>query len=259
MSVLTSEQLRRYNPWLTVAIAAIILTATLGLTFLGPAPGRGAPAASAPSSFSIFGAYQSPDRCRECHPEEFHAWTGTTHAQASFDPIFQQYLQQAEKPGECFACHATGYDTRTGQFVLAGVSCEACHGPYRPGHPEATMVIADSETLCGACHTSTLQEWKTSRHGQVGVSCGDCHEVHTQAPRAVAITNELCARCHKERTQDDMHRQHLARELRCIDCHLSQPQKDVSGAVSGHAVTGHAFGVVEATCARCHAATPEID
>ena len=36
--------------------------------------------------------------------------------------------------------------------MLAGVTCEACHGPYREGHPEESMVIATSEDLCGICH-----------------------------------------------------------------------------------------------------------
>ena len=75
----------------------------------------------------------------------------TVHTNASFDPIFQVYLQGVEEPGECFACHTMGYNAITGQFMLAGVTCEACHGPYREGHPEESMVIATSEDLCGIC------------------------------------------------------------------------------------------------------------
>lgn len=241
-----------YSPWLVVAFAAILVGLSLSLTLLWPRPEAGATAATANYGVSLFGPYQSPDRCRECHPQEYQDWSGTVHAQASFDPVFRVYLETAERPNECFACHATGYDTNTGQFMLAGVSCEACHGPYRPTHPEATMAVAASETLCGACHTSTVAEWESSRHGQVGVSCGACHEVHSQKTRAAVATNALCARCHKEHTSDTLHSDHLGQGVLCVDCHLSRPVSDVSSAVSGHAITGHAFVAASPTCNRCH-------
>lgn len=256
MSPLVSHRSRRglhYTPWLVVAFAAAIIMASLSLTLVwprleGPVPA----AATGGNSFSIFGVYQSPDRCRECHPDEYEAWSGTIHAQASFDPVFRLYLETAKQPNECFACHATGYDTATGQFMLAGVSCEACHGPYRPTHPEATMAIAASAELCGACHPSTLEEWKSSRHGQVGVSCGDCHEVHSQKTRTTVVTNALCAQCHQDHTQDMLHSNHVNAGVACIDCHLSRPETSASSAISGHAATGHAFVVSSPTCNNCH-------
>lgn len=247
-----SQRGPRYTPWLVVAFAAILVGLPLSLTLLWPRTQVGGAASAPGNSFSLFGPYQSPDRCRECHPDEYQAWASTIHAQASFDPIFRVYLEMAEQPNECFSCHATGYDTTTGQFMLAGVSCEACHGPYRPTHPEATMAVAISETLCGACHTSTIEEWRSSRHGQVGVSCGACHEVHSQKTRATAATNALCARCHHDRTQDVLHENHLNAGVACIDCHLSRPAVDASSAVSGHAATGHAFVAASPTCNSCH-------
>jgi predicted CXXCH cytochrome family protein len=241
---------------LVVAIVALILGFVLSLTFLWGQPQSPRPLLPARNGFSLFGNYQSPDRCRECHPEPYAEWAGTVHAQASFDPIFQVYLEASGRPGECFACHATGYDTATGQFALAGVSCEACHGPYRPGHPEATMVIAASETLCGACHTSTLHEWKSSRHGQVGVRCGDCHEVHSQQMRAAVVTNDLCAQCHEAIAGDAVHRRHMDIGLGCVDCHLSRPPDKAESAISGRALTGHAFVATESVCKRCHESIP---
>lgn len=249
---LRSQRGLHYSPWLVVAFAAALVGLTLALTLIGTRLGREAPASTAGSSFSLFGPYQSPDRCRECHPDEYQAWSGTIHAQASFDPIFRVYLDTAEQPNECFTCHATGYDTTTGQFMLAGVSCEACHGPYRPTHPEATMAVAASENLCGTCHTSTVEEWKSSRHGQVGVSCGACHEVHSQKTLAAVDTNALCAQCHQDHTQDMLHSGHLNAGVSCVDCHLSRPADDAGSAVSGHASTGHAFVAASPTCNNCH-------
>ena len=254
------QNVRHQSHWLALAASFLILTITIVLTLLWPS-GSLAFVAETPDEFSVFGSYQSPQRCRECHEAEFKAWSNTTHARASFDPIFQVYLQQAEEPGECFACHTTGYNAITGQFMLAGVTCEACHGPYREGHPEESMVIATSEDLCGTCHPSTLLEWGSSRHGKVGVTCVDCHEVHTQKTRAAATTNALCASCHHDQMRDATHTIHNQTDIRCIDCHLARPTDGADGAVNGHAVTGHSFSVFVSTCNDCHLAsispTPE--
>jgi predicted CXXCH cytochrome family protein len=253
MSKYTLSNLRPYNHWLVFAASFLIIATTILLTLLWPPGSIALENQTAQSgSVSAWGKYQSPQHCRECHEEEFEAWTDTTHAQATFDPIFQVYLQEVDKPGECFACHTTGYDTTTGQFVLAGVTCEACHGPYRPEHPQESMLIATSTEMCGSCHTSTLAEWQTSRHGAVGVTCIDCHEVHTQQTRAAATTNALCATCHQDQIQDDKHKLHGRADIHCIDCHLARPSDNVSGAVSGHAVTGHSFAVFVKTCDDCH-------
>jgi hypothetical protein len=242
------------SPWLVLAISLLILTGSVSATLLWP-PGSGASdGGTQPSLFSVPGNYQSPQHCRECHEGEFQAWSGTTHADASFDPIFQVYLQSAEEPGECFSCHATGYNSATGQFVLAGVTCEACHGPYREKHPNGSMMIASPEELCGACHTGTLAEWVSSRHGRAGVTCVACHEVHTQKTHSAANTNALCAGCHQDQTRDSTHIIHSRSEvgIHCVDCHLARPRDDISDAVKGHVVTGHAFTVFVSTCSDCH-------
>lgn len=245
-----------YHRQITFGVAVAFVLISLTLTYLeSPAAGV-ADTATAGSLAPMGGGYQSPDRCRTCHDAEYQAWTDTTHAHASFDPIFQTYLQKAEQPGECFGCHTTGYDTSSGQFVLAGVSCEACHGPYRPGHPQTSMAVASAKELCGHCHTSTRLEWESSRHGQVGVDCLACHEVHSQKTRQSTVTNVLCAGCHIDRTTDDTHNRHLQAGVLCVSCHLSRPPLDAGAAVSGHAPTGHAFTVKVSTCGQCHPGQP---
>ena len=252
MPKLTLPNMRRQSHWLALAVSFLILCATISLTLLWPSGSLAFEDETAGTTFSIFGTYQSPQRCRECHEAEFLAWSNTTHAQASFDPIFQVYLQQAEEPGECFACHTTGYNAITGQFMLAGVTCEACHGPYRVQHPEESMVIATSEDLCGACHPSTLLEWESSRHGEVDVTCVDCHEVHTQKTRAAATTDSLCAGCHHDILRGAPHTIHSPADIRCIDCHLARPDDDTRAKERSRAATGHSFSVFVGTCNECH-------
>ena len=244
--------MRGHSQGLVFASSLFIVSLTITLTLLWPA-GRVIPDQPQAASFPVFGGnYQSPQRCRECHEPEFRAWSGTTHANASFDPIFRTYLQQVEQPGECLGCHTTGYDTTSGQFVLAGVTCEACHGPYRSEHPQESMVVAQSEALCGSCHPGTLHEWELSRHGQVRVNCIDCHEVHSQKPRAAATTNELCHSCHQHQIENDIHTAHHQATVPCIACHLARPETITSGAVNGGSATGHSFAVFVSTCADCH-------
>jgi predicted CXXCH cytochrome family protein len=253
----SAERLRRQSHWLILALSAAIILISLALTLLRPS-GRLALGDSTPRGGleSLLSAYQGPQQCAECHPNEFHDWSGTTHAQASFDPIFQDYLQAVEEPGECFACHTTGYNAVTGQFVMAGVTCEACHGPYRAEHPGQSMAMAKSDQLCGACHKSTVAEWRTSRHGQAGIACVACHEVHSQKTRTTVTTDALCAGCHQETTQDDVHQTHKQSEVRCVTCHLARPANNISGRIEGHAVTGHSFTASTTLCAECHDPQP---
>ncbi len=253
MRKFTWPTLRTKSHWLALVTSFIILATTISLTLFSPVEGLALNGEVQSSPFFVLGSYQSPQRCRECHPAEFQDWSDTSHARASFDPIFQTYLQQVEKPGECFTCHATGYDTTTGQFVLAGVTCEACHGPYRPEHPQESMIIAASAEMCGNCHTSTLFEWRASRHGAVGVTCIDCHEVHTQRTRAATTTLSLCTTCHQEQIQDSTHTIHNETDVHCIDCHLAHPNNNGSQAMKGQAITGHSFAVFVKTCQDCHA------
>lgn len=238
--------------WLALAGSFFILASTIALTLLWPAESQALNATNENNLFPLAGDYQSPYRCRECHATEFQAWSGTPHAKASFDPIFQTFLLREERPGECFSCHATGYDYTTGQFVLAGVTCEACHGPYRADHPEKSMTIAASKDLCGTCHTSTLAEWTSSRHGKAGITCTACHEVHTQKTRSPEHTNTLCADCHQDRIQDSTHAIHSKAGIQCIECHVARPSDNASNAMGGNAVTGHVFVVSASTCSQCH-------
>lgn len=254
MNRMSAASLRLYSPWLALLLSSAIIVTSITLTVLASADrsGVGAPLPDAAGLSSVVPGFRGPQQCAECHPVQFNDWSGTTHARASFDPIFREFLHQAQEPGECFACHATGYNAVTGQFVMAGVTCEACHGPYRTTHPGDSMQMATSQELCGSCHTSTLAEWQFSLHGQAGIACVACHEVHTQRTRVAASTDALCAGCHAQSTQDEMHQSHKGESIRCISCHLSRPADKAAQAVSGHAITGHSFLVNHDVCAECH-------
>jgi len=249
--------LQQRSGWLVLVISVAIMGVTLIATMIwhGGDPGLARPDFELPTVVNQ--GYESPQLCRECHEDEYAAWSHTTHASATFSSNFQVLLQQTAQPGECFACHTTGYNTTSGQFILAGVTCEACHGPYRPAHPgesgESLMGIATSASLCGGCHTETLAAWQTSRHGQANITCIDCHEVHTQRTQAAVATNALCLKCHGTHLEDFMHVEHDLSSVHCVDCHLSrQVDFDATKAVEGQAMINHTFTASSTTCENCH-------
>lgn len=240
--------------WVALCLSLFLVTGIIVSTILWPSKGRASYDTGATGTLKLQNDYQSPYRCRDCHADEFRAWSSTSHADASLDPVFQANLQSVQQPGKCFSCHTTGYDSTTGQFALAGVTCEACHGPYREGHPAESMMIAPPEELCGACHGSTLTEWASSRHGKAEVTCTACHEVHSQKIRSADNTNALCADCHQDQTQDPTHSIHsqTAASVYCIDCHLVRSGDDAGSAVKGQVRTGHSFAVSVSACDDCH-------
>jgi len=109
--------------------------------------------------------YTGPDRCRECHGAQFASWAETRMA-GSFDVLRAGAATKAKEVAgldpdadythdeECLPCHTTGYGL-VGGFVsieatphMAGVTCEACHGPG--GRYAGTVMNAEDPTFATA-------------------------------------------------------------------------------------------------------------
>lgn len=162
--------------------------------------------------------------CQNCHPKEYEAWKSTPHARAG------------------------------------GVTCEACHGAYKEGHPaKTTMQLPMASNTCETCHTGTFAEWKTSLHAGKNIQCFDCHNAHTQGLRT-GSEEKLCAACHSERQTQVAHATHGISGVDCASCHMA-PEKQAAGgspaksaaviATTG-AVRSHTFKVSGDVCAKCH-------
>lgn len=147
----------------------------------------------------LTGSYVGSERCSLCHNNTHAKWAETLHSKAleSLEEIGQ------DKNPNCITCHTVGYG-QSGGFVdrettnaLAGVGCEACHGP---GKDHVNNIEDESlrppksiaASVCGACHTGEHQpnydDWLTSRHAEIqpslveefaegtnASSCGVCH------------------------------------------------------------------------------------
>jgi len=100
------------------------------------------PALSFPADYSYLGT----KKCKKCHIKQFKSWRDSKMAKA-FELLKPGVRAEAKKSAgldpakdyttdaECLPCHTTGYG-KPGGFVsmektplLAGVSCEMCHGP----------------------------------------------------------------------------------------------------------------------------------
>ncbi len=73
--------------------------------------------------------YVGTVKCAACHFQQYKTWKESPHGKA-FDILPAKYKNDAD----CLQCHTTGYGRTAGDGKdvdpnLAGISCEACHGP----------------------------------------------------------------------------------------------------------------------------------
>jgi hypothetical protein len=191
--------------------------------------------------------------CQSCHPKEYEDWQGTMHAKATLDPAFQDALSKSANQAACLTCHTTGFDTGSGEFLSEGVTCEACHGPYQEGHPNAaTMQLPMESETCHVCHQDTFAQWEKSDHAAKNIECFDCHMAHTQGLRT-GSEEKLCSACHSDRQTEFAHATHGIEGVNCTACHMAPADETEATVMPGQApVRNHNFKVGSDVCAGCH-------
>jgi hypothetical protein len=156
----------------------------------------------------------------------------------------------------CLDCHSSDFDPSVSDTGQAGVTCQACHGPYVKGHPDNGVMLLDVDSsVCSDCHIDTHADWQASAHGLAGVQCIGCHRVH---PQDLRLSNQyLCASCHRDDMKDSGHVAHEEEGIDCVDCHVSPATSmaSASGTDSAHVTLSHQFIVNTEVCADCHGAT----
>lgn len=197
------------------------------------------------------GEYAGADTCGACHSDIYDTWKSSIHANAYTSPSFKKAWEENGKKPECLDCHTTGHKAGTLEFEHQGITCESCHGKMDEGHPDtAKMPIPVSSEMCESCHKKTYQEWKISKHGQKGIRCFDCHNVHAQGLRAGG-GDSLCGSCHQSRLTDFAHSTHHLEGLNCSTCHM--PMYQPRGmSIEGTGAAGHSLSVGAEVCSRCH-------
>ena len=200
---------------------------------------------------------------------------GFTPARALSSPAsLEEAMYRPVPPAEvlrCFSCHTTGANINGSfdeQHLVAGVHCEACHGPGANHVRAMDAMNADSKLVekvqivnsahlsptdqvefCGACHSSW---WDVKLAGGKGVST-------TRSAPARLVTSKCwangedsrltCTACHNPHQQ--LQTDASAYDKTCLQCHAS---RNVSGSRASNTQhpTEAACPVASARCTSCH-------
>jgi predicted CXXCH cytochrome family protein len=198
--------------------------------------------------------WTTPDGCASCHADEYNVWHDSLHSGALVDPGFIEAWNRAGSPKYCYECHATGYDPVQGSVNYEGVGCLACHD-FATDEDAPHMTTSTDAAVCGQCHTGNhapdYDEWLTSDHATMNITCLDCHQSHDTG-LVIADPTELCASCHEDQMDDSVHGQE---GMACHDCHMA-PGDEVTDPISGRTNgAGHTFEIPSSVCADCHGMT----
>jgi hypothetical protein len=124
--------------------------------------------------------YVGADKCKMCHKVEYNSWMETTHAKAT--EVAKASTDRKFGP-DCLKCHATNADE-----AMAGVQCEACHGPgseYKKMNIMKDQALAvenglviPSQATCDGCHVGDDHAKKVSLAEQKG----NVKAIHAKKP-----------------------------------------------------------------------------
>ncbi|MDR0842555.1 MAG: hypothetical protein LBP68_03945 [Acidobacteriota bacterium] len=159
--------------------------------------------------------------CQPCHAEKYTMWEASGHSKALSLVDNLPLDQRPQINADCYACHSTeGLTAKlSGEKVdLANkgsfhtISCLACHKPGSDAYPN--QLVADSEKLCGVCHTQRAvlegrgaKGIEDTRSFHSGVACVSCHMsegnhyMKVMRPDDKSIPEDrldTCTRCHKD-------------------------------------------------------------
>ncbi|MEX0643208.1 MAG: cytochrome c family protein [Pirellulales bacterium] len=139
------------------------------------------------------------DQCAKCHEKEVQQWMRTPHF-ATFDTLHrlpeakeiadQLGLGSIKRNDTCVRCHYTEQDQDGRARVVAGVSCESCHGAARDwiaihadyGGPNATKASESPEHRQQRLKASIAAGMNNPHNVYlIARQCYDCHTVPNES------------------------------------------------------------------------------
>lgn len=111
-----------------------------------------------------------PEDCTGCHSAASSEWSGSSHAHAFDNPVFQVSWSETQAPW-CLSCHLPDN----------GVTCATCHGPESKTCADCHEFDLPKElggAASGTLGQSTVSEWMTSGAAKQELGCSDCHAPH---------------------------------------------------------------------------------
>ena len=171
----------------------------------------------------------------------------------------------------CFGCHMTAAVTSNAlepEKAMAGVTCEACHGPgakhvaamkageYKQG-AEAIMNPAglspfDSVDFCGACHR-TWADVVAQMRPNLGVVSVRFQPYRLEESRCWGKGGDAritCIACHDP--HQPLVRESSAYDSKCLSCHSAKPEPD------GEMAAKTTCKVATSNCVSCHMPKYEV-
>ena len=188
------------------------------------------PGQTKPASYSS-GEYVGSEACKDCHEDQFKAFSHTSHAQLA--------------------------NISSWKGKVAG--CEACHGPGKAhlaeGDPAKIISFKsksskETSEACLSCHAGKEEHnnFRRGEHWRNDIGCTDCHSPHltdaiaknrpgsnvfvspanSQKPGFATLhmlktsDPQLCMSCHTETNPDfnkPFHHKVLEGAIKCSDCH----------------------------------------
>jgi hypothetical protein len=191
--------------------------------------------------------FTPPEVCGGCHPQQFEDWSGSVHALAFHDPVYQGELNKAYKAvgheitRQCEGCHSaagmvTGEVKGPGiaglsPMALAGVSCDICHSISGTTHWQTPSREPENGSFILTPGIDTEHGPKLIKRGPFKPSEGCGMGFHECSESPLHLRAELCAGCHQvyhheahfplEATYLEWkHGPYAQKEILCQDCHM---------------------------------------
>jgi hypothetical protein len=191
--------------------------------------------------------FTPPEVCGECHEKQYEEWTGSVHALAFKDPIYQGELNKAVKAvgheisRQCEGCHSpagmvTGEIKKPGlaglsSMAINGVSCDICHSVSGTTHCETPSREPENGSFILTPGVDTEDGPVLVKRGpqEPFDGCGD--DFHQCERSSLHLRADLCASCHQvyhyeahfplEATYLEWkHGPYAQNEILCQDCHM---------------------------------------
>jgi len=191
--------------------------------------------------------FTEPVVCSGCHPQQYEEWTGSVHALAFQDPIYQGELHKGfmaaghEVTRQCEGCHspagvATGEIKGPGltglsPMALAGVSCDICHSISGVTHWQTPTHEPENGSFILTPGVDTNEGVKLIKRGAVKPSEGCGGGFHECIESPLHLQSDLCASCHDVYHYDShfplettylewKHGPYAQKGIMCQDCHM---------------------------------------
>ena len=191
--------------------------------------------------------FTDPVVCSGCHPRQYEEWTGSVHALAFQDPIYQGELNKGFKAvgheitRQCEGCHSPagvvmgeikgpGF-TGLSPLALAGVSCDICHSISGVTHWQTPTHEPENGSFILSPGADTKDGVQLIKRGpnKPEEGCGGGFHKCVESP--LHLQSDLCAGCHQVYHYDThfpleatylewKHGPYAQKGIQCQDCHM---------------------------------------